>query len=218
VVALAVGRLNAADLDAVTIDAYGTLVSLVDPVPKLEAALRARGVERSPAEIAAAFETEASHYAEHSHEGRDEASLADLDERCARVFLDAVGAELPAGEFAPTYIAALEFEVIPGTLGALQELRSRSLELAVVANWDVSVHRHLRDLGLAPFFSHVVTAAETGARKPDPAIFRRALDLLGVAAPRALHVGDDAVDEQGAVAAGMHFAPAPLTDVVAQLR
>src|SRR5439155_9582752 len=42
---LAVGRVKAAELDAVTIDAHGTLVTLVDPVPELRAALAAHGVE-----------------------------------------------------------------------------------------------------------------------------------------------------------------------------
>lgn len=217
-VALAVGRLNASDLDAVTLDVYGTLVTLADPVPNLRAALKARGVERSRPEITAAFETEVAHYAAHSHEGRDEASVADLNERCAAVFLEDLGTELSAPEFAPAYVQALEFEVIPGTPEALRALRSCGLDLAVVANWDVTVHQWLRKLGLATFFSHVVTAAEAGARKPDPAIFHRALDLLQVPAVRALHVGDDAVDEQGAAAAGMHFAPTPLPDVVTRLR
>ena len=36
----------------------------------------------------------------------------------------------------------------------------------------------------------MVTSAATGAAKPDPAIFRRALGLLGVEANAAVHVGD----------------------------
>jgi HAD superfamily hydrolase (TIGR01509 family) len=218
VVALAVGGLTAADLDAVTLDVYGTLVTLVDPVPNLERALKTYGIEQSPVEIAAAFDLETGHYAAHSHEGRDEASLADLNTRCAAVFLGALGAELPPEEFASAYVAALEFEVIPGTPAALRALRRRGLDLAVVANWDVTVHRHLHDLGLAAFFSHVVTAAEADARKPEPAIFRHVLELLHVPATRTLHVGDDQVDEQGAAAAGMRFAPAPFVDVVRRLQ
>jgi len=45
-----------------------------------------------------------------------------------------------------------------------------------------------------------------GIEKPDPRIFRIALDALRVAAERALYVGDiRCVDEAGARAAGMHF-------------
>jgi HAD superfamily hydrolase (TIGR01509 family) len=55
------------------------------------------------------------------------------------------------------------------------------------------------------------------AAKPEPAGLLRALGELGVEATRALHVGDDAVDELAARAAGMSFAPAPLPDAVARL-
>jgi HAD superfamily hydrolase (TIGR01509 family) len=53
-------------------------------------------------------------------------------------------------------------------------------------------------------FDVVVDSATTGAAKPDPAIFRHALSRLGVAAGRALYVGDDpANDLDGARAAGI---------------
>jgi putative hydrolase of the HAD superfamily len=213
--ALAVGVLE--ELDAVTLDLYGTLVTLRDPVPKLVETLQVWGVESTPANVAAAFGAEFAYYGPHSHEGHDEKSVIDLNTRCAKVFLDAVGADLAPAAFAPFYVAALEFELVPGTPESLQALRSRGLELAAVTNWDVTVRDRLADLGLAPFFSHIVTSAEVGARKPDPAIFRRALDLLGISAERALHIGDDEVDRRGAAAAGMRFAPAPLEHLLAEL-
>jgi putative hydrolase of the HAD superfamily len=212
---LAVGGLT--DLDAVTLDLYGTLVTLRDPVPKLVETLQAYGVERTPERVTAGFEAEFAYYGPHSHEGRDEGSVADLNRRCAQVFLDTLRAELDPVEFASLYVAALEFDVVPGATESLRALRSRGLELAAVTNWDVTVHERLSDLGLAPFFSHVVTSAEVGARKPDPAPFRRALDLLGVASERALHIGDDEADREGAAAAGMRFAIAPLERALAEL-
>jgi putative hydrolase of the HAD superfamily len=218
VVALAVGRIALADLDAVTVDAYGTLLTLPDPTPRLVATLREHGFEREPTAIAAAVEAEGRYYKEHTHEGRDASSLADLRERSAAVFLEALGVDLPPAEFAPAYVGALEFELLPGVVESLRALRARGLELAVVANWDISVRERLADFGLDGYFSHVVTAAEAGARKPEAAIFERALELLGVRADRTLHVGDDASDEQGARAAGLHFAPTPLPDAVAALR
>ena len=63
-------------LEAVTIDAYGTLVTLRDPVPALRAALAERGVERSDDDVRSAFDAEVAFYRAHSHEGRDEATLA----------------------------------------------------------------------------------------------------------------------------------------------
>ena len=74
------------------------------------------------------------------------------------------------------------------------------------AGADYSLHEQLERLSLAQFFSAVITTA----RKPSPDGFLRALESLGVEPGRALHVGDDAGDEEGSRAAGMHFAAAPL--------
>jgi putative hydrolase of the HAD superfamily len=205
-----------AQIDAVTFDLFGTLVELRDPVPKLDELLLAHGIDRSRERVSEAFEAEFDYYGAHSHEGRDEQSVAELNTRCVEVFLRAVEADLPPVPFAPLYVAALEFEVMPGAAESLQALRSRGLDLAAVTNWDVTVRDRLFDLGLARFFSHVVTAAEVGARKPDPAVFHRALELLGIPPGRALHIGDGDVDREGAAAAGMSFAPTPL-ELVAEL-
>ena len=207
------GGLNAAELDAVTIDAYGTLVTLVDPVPSLTAVLAERGVERDREVVGAAFRTESSHYTRHSFEGHDEPGLARLQRDCAQVFLSAVRADLDAGEFAPVYAGAMQFDVLPGVTAALERLRALGLELAVVGNWDLTLHRRLEEAGLRRYFSAVAHAA----RKPRPDALLTTLSQLGVEPSRALHVGDDDVDEQAAQAAGMHFAAAPLGAAVAAL-
>jgi putative hydrolase of the HAD superfamily len=211
------GRLTAADLDAVTIDAFGTLVTLRDPNAALRRALRARGVERTPEQVAAAFAVEGRYYRDRSHEGADEASLALLRRDCAAVFLDALEADVDPGEFARPYVEALEFEPMPGAVRAVSELERLGLALAVVSNWDVALHGYLAQLGLAGRFGAIVTSAEAGAPKPDPRIFELALARLRVRPERALHVGDSEADEEGARAAGMAFAPAPLADLPARL-
>lgn len=191
-----------ASLDAVTIDGYGTLLQLVDPLPKLHALLP----ERSTEELEAAFQAEAEFYVEHAVEAADEASLERLHSACTEVFNQAARSSLTTKE----YIGALEFELLPGVVEAIAALRARGLALAVVANWDFSLHAHLRGHGLHEWFETIVTSAETGLRKPDPGPFRAALARLGIPPGRALHVGDDESDEKGAAAAGLHFAPAPL--------
>ena len=210
---VAMGRLSTAELDAVTIDAYGTLVMLVDPVPELAAALSARDVTRERDVVAAGFRAEVTHYTTHSAEGHDEAGLAQLQRDCARVFLDAVDAELDAEEFAPVYAGAMQFELLPGVVAALEGLRSLGLELAVVANWDLTLHRLLDEVGLTPFFGAVVHAAG----KPSPGGLFRALSQLGIGASRAVHVGDDEVDRLAAEAAGMRVVVGSLPEAVASL-
>jgi len=44
---------------------------------------------------------------------------------------------------------------------------------------------------LRGIFDHNLTAAGIGAAKPDPAMFRRALELTGCSADACLHLGDD---------------------------
>jgi HAD superfamily hydrolase (TIGR01509 family) len=205
-----VGRLTAAALDAVTIDGYGTLLTLVDPVEKLSELLP----QKSPDAVRRAFEAEAAYYFGHSQNGRDAASLADLHERCTAVFNDLLDSSL-----SPTaYVGALEFAVLPGVRQAVRRLRAHGLALAVVANWDFSLHAHLQSHGLSDWFDAVVVSAELGAPKPDPAPFLAALERVGVEPGRAVHVGDHPPhDEVGARAAGMRFEPAPLSDAVDRL-
>jgi putative hydrolase of the HAD superfamily len=205
--------MKAADIDAVTIDAYGTLVTLQDPIPALTAALLERGVERDRDTVLHGFRTEVAHYTKHSAIGHDEEGLARLQRDCARVFLHAIDADLDAGEFAPVYAGAMHFEVLPGVEAALDRLRSLGLELAVVGNWDLSLHRLLDEIELAEYFHAIVHAAG----KPAPDGLLRALQQLNVEPGRALHIGDDEADERAARAAEMQFAPTPLPDAVAAL-
>jgi putative hydrolase of the HAD superfamily len=204
-------------LEAVTIDAYGTLVTLRDPVPALRATLAARGVDRTEDETRAAFRAEVAYYVGRSHEGRDEATLALLRRDCAAVFLDAAGATLDPGEFAPAFVGALEFEELPGATDACRALAAAGLRLAVVSNWDVALHDHLAALGLDGLLDAVVTSAEAGAPKPAPAVFELALARLGADASRTVHVGDAEADAEGARAAGLRFEPAPLADAARRI-
>jgi putative hydrolase of the HAD superfamily len=205
------------EVEAVTIDAYGTLVTLVDPVPALRAALVARGVERTEDEVRSAFIVEAAYYRERSHEGRDEATLALLRRDCAAVFLGAAEAPLDVGDFVDAFVDSLAFEELPGAAGACRLLKAAGLKLAVVSNWDVGLHDQLRGLALHELVDVVVTSAEAGAPKPAPRIFALAVKRLGATPQRTVHVGDSDADAEGARAAGLRFEPAPLADAARKI-
>jgi putative hydrolase of the HAD superfamily len=92
----------------------------------------------------------------------------------------------------------------PGTPEALDRLRGAGLRLGVVSNSDGRVDEALVAAGLRHRFDVVLDSALVGVEKPDPAIFRAALDALGVAPAEALYVGDlYDVDVVGARRAGM---------------
>ena len=205
--------MKAAEVDAVTLDAYGTLVMLADPIPALSEALAERGAARSREAVLAGFRDEVAYYRAHTSEGYDQEGLSRLQQDCARVFLESVGADLDPAEFAPVYVNAMHFEVLDGVRGSLEWLQALGLELGVVANWDLSLRELLTEAGLSEYFAVIVHAAA----KPAPDGFLRAIDELGVEAGRILHIGDDEVDETAAHAAGVRFLPAPVSAAVAAL-
>lgn len=99
-------------------------------------------------------------------------------------------------------------ELLPSTHALLESLRRRGLELAVVGNaWPEPgelLRRDVDRLGVGERVDAVVWSTDVGERKPHPAPFLRALELLGVAAADALFVGDRLdEDVRGAAAVGM---------------
>ncbi len=101
--------------------------------------------------------------------------------------------------------------IIPGSADALRALADLGLALAVVSNADGTVEAQLAADGICQVgdgpgvpVGAVLDSGAVGVSKPDPAIFRLALDRLGVEPERAIHVGDTpAADVDGARAAGV---------------
>jgi putative hydrolase of the HAD superfamily len=180
----------------VLLDALGTLVELQPPWPLLAAQL---GIDDQGL-VERAMRAEMSYYRDHSHEGRDAASLADLRRRCAEI----VSSELGRPVTPEQLMAAIRFRPFADAPPALAELRALGLQLVCVSNWDVSLPSVLDRCGLADGLDAVVTSAAVGATKPDPAIFAAALRLAGCEPGEALHVGDSEVEDlEGAQAAGI---------------
>ena len=193
---------------ALLLDALGTLVELEPPVEPLRRELRARfGLDVSTQAAAAALRAEIAFYRVHHDDASDRTRLADLRERAAAALRDALPAEASALPLAPlteALLAALRFRPFPEVAQVLTVARARGMRLVVVSNWDVSLHDVLEDTGLAPLLDGVVTSAELGCAKPQPAIFARGLALAGVEADDAVHVGDSVEhDVVGARAAGI---------------
>jgi len=89
-------------------------------------------------------------------------------------------------------------------VAVLGDLRSRGLKIGVVSNWDTRLKTICDGLGLTPLVDFIVISAEVGVRKPDPGIFRLALDKAGVRPEEAIHVGDlPEEDAEGARRAGV---------------
>jgi putative hydrolase of the HAD superfamily len=98
--------------------------------------------------------------------------------------------------------------VLGSTTHALLEgLRDRGLKLGLVSNaFDPGwlLHRDLEQMGLGQRLDVAVFSSEVGYRKPDPRIFERALEALGVEPGNSLFVGDRLYEDvRGADELGM---------------
>ncbi len=98
-----------------------------------------------------------------------------------------------------------------GSAESLARLKAAGLRLGVVSNSDGRVEQALAAAGLRDYFDVVIDSALVGLEKPDPRIFRAALEALDVLPEEALYVGDlYEIDVLGAQAAGLRaiwFAP-----------
>ena len=91
-----------------------------------------------------------------------------------------------------------------GSAESLARLKAAGLRLGVVSNSDGRVEQALAAAGLRDYFDVVIDSALVGLEKPDPRIFRAALEALGVQPEEALYVGDlYEIDVLGAQAAGL---------------
>lgn len=79
----------------------------------------------------------------------------------------------------------------PDVVAAVRRLRSGGVRTALVTNNVREFRDRWREmLPVGELFERVVDSSEAGVRKPDPAIFRLALDGLGVAAERTVFLDD----------------------------
>ncbi len=95
--------------------------------------------------------------------------------------------------------------VEPGTADLLADLARRGYVLGVISNSNGTVEAFLEEVGLRRHLAFVIDSAVVGVEKPDPRIFRLALERGGVEAAHATHIGDlYQIDVLGAQVAGLN--------------
>jgi putative hydrolase of the HAD superfamily len=98
----------------------------------------------------------------------------------------------------------------PGVRDWVDAATRDGLRLAVAsssARW--WVEENLARVGLADRFDHLSCADEVGAAKPDPAVYRAALEALGVAASEAVALEDSPPGVRAAKGAGLFCVAVP---------
>ena len=94
-----------------------------------------------------------------------------------------------AQDFARRRRAAMR--LFPDALPCLAAVRARGLRTGLATNGDGAMQRDkLARFDLEPCFDAIVIEGEFGVGKPDPAVYRRLLDRLGVAPDETMMIGD----------------------------
>ena len=87
------------------------------------------------------------------------------------------------------------WRLYPEVEKTLGDLRGRGLTLGIISNWSTRLRSIARATGLEPLVDFIVVSSEVGARKPDPRIFRAALERAGTAPSETVYVGDQVEDD-----------------------
>jgi putative hydrolase of the HAD superfamily len=108
----------------------------------------------------------------------------------------------------PEHRAHNFWSLVPeGLVEALVAVRATGVRVAIVSNSEGQLEPLLVHLGVRHALDLVIDSGIVGVEKPDPRIFRIALDRFDVPPARALHLGDVyATDVLGARAAGVRVA------------
>jgi putative hydrolase of the HAD superfamily len=102
------------------------------------------------------------------------------------------------------YLGTSHYAPFPETLEVLEAARAAFGAIAVVSNWNVYLESFLENLGLRNYFEFVIVSDVVGAWKPDPRIFRIALERAGIGPDEVFYIGNSyREDVLGARAAGI---------------
>ncbi len=104
------------------------------------------------------------------------------NKRGHREVMRLLGVEYP--EWSPLYE-----ELYPDTVKCLEVLEKK-YHLGIIANQIPGAEKRLEGMGIRRYFDLIVTSAEEGVAKPDPGIFRIALNGAGCAPEQAFMIGD----------------------------
>jgi len=178
---------------------------------------RANGHEVTPDEVSAVREKLAPHLFDLAHEsGADPpalgTSVSAIESRNFWTYLyrrflaelDIHDGTLADTLFA-TFSSSASYRLFDDVLDTLDRLLGAGLRLGLISNFETWLQEMLVELEVGHIFEVTVISGVEGVEKPDPGIYRLALERGGVPAGNAVHVGDsELLDVVPAREAGMH--------------
>lgn len=172
-----------------------------------------RGIEVEPESVRLVQEKLAPHLVDLAEDtGVTEPSLDPDDSRVFwtflyRRFLEELQIEdpqLPEDLYA-TFSASASYKVFEDVLPALTALEEAGLRLGLISNFEGWLQNVLVEQELGESFEVSVISGLEGVEKPDPRIYRIAIERAGVEPKRAVHIGDSmAMDVRPAAEVGLH--------------
>lgn len=196
---------------AVTFDWYGTLADHrlgIGRRRQFREYLASRGLSGAPWDRRVLYEV-FDHYAGTYRPGLSDSEKRSFWTEFTRLLFERASVNCPPNEIGAHSGAISEifgsrcFHLFADVKETLSALRASGLRLGLVSNWHRGLDYFCEELGIAPYFDAIVSSAEVGYEKPDPRIFREALNRLRTSPGQTLHVGDSIDDDfRGAVAAG----------------
>ena len=92
--------------------------------------------------------------------------------------------------------------VYPDVIPSLQRWQQKGIQLGIISNFDSRLYQVLELLEIKQFFSSITISSEAGFAKPNPNIFKIAIEKYNCISQQAWHIGDSFTEDyQGALAA-----------------
>ncbi len=96
------------------------------------------------------------------------------------------------------------YRYLPGIQTLLEDLSTQNLQMHTLSNYPVWYTIIEQKLNLSRFMDWSFVSCHMQVRKPDPLIYQRAADALGVSPERCIFVDDRGSNCKAAKAVGMH--------------
>ena len=199
-------------IEAVFFDAGETLLSPRPSWSELSAEiLKSRGHNVAEDSMRSAWRHTGQHFIRAADEGRTFSTSHEESKTFWTTLyvdlLDYLGIKDPEAPLVlyETFSDPENYELFADSLPTIEEFNRRGLKLGVISNFEGWLKVLLDRLGIRELFDVLAISGDLGWEKPDPRIFKWAMEEAGVDAPRSLHVGDSPhFDAAPASAMGMH--------------
>jgi putative hydrolase of the HAD superfamily len=207
------------DLRAIIFDINGTLIDIEtnegrdDSYRALARFLRFQGIEIAWRELRDLYFQMVQQQLARSRESHPDVDVPSVWAEIVACKASAQTRSLPAQKLhqLPLFLTEMQralsyvrLQLFPDVRPVLDHLQTR-YRLAIVSDHQTAYGvPELRAVGVADYFDPIVISSEHGNRKPDPRLFLRALEGVGVEVHEAIYVGNDlALDVEGAHRAGL---------------